>query len=113
MSRALTRLISRDASSYAWAAATVGSESAAPLQLATGLPIMSIGGFDGTDPTPTLAAFERLAALHKVHYFVGANGDSFGGGTGDARAISNWVAAHFRSQTAGGTRVYNLTEPRS
>ncbi len=113
MSSALTKLLERNSSSYTWAAATVGSESAAPLQLATGLPIMSIGGFNGTDQAPSLAAFERLVAEHKIHYFVGENGDSFGGGSGVARQISNWASAHFRSQTVGGVTVYNLTQPRS
>ena len=113
VSGALTKLLERNSSSYTWAAATVGSESAAPLQLATGLPMMSIGGFNGTDQAPSLAAFERLVASHKIHYFVGENGDSFGGGSGVARQISNWVGAHFRSQTVGGVTVYNLTQPRS
>ena len=67
-----------------WAAATVGSESAAPLQLATGKPVLAIGGFNGTDPTPTLAQFERLVSEHKIHYFVGQNRSSFGGGSGAA-----------------------------
>jgi hypothetical protein len=106
-------MIERDAGSYTWAAATVGSESAAPLQLATGDPIMSIGGFNGTDPAPSLAEFEHLVAEHKVHYFVGANTHSFGGGTGDAQAISDWVSAHFTSQTVGGVTVYNLTVQRT
>ena len=73
---------------------------------------MSIGGFNGTDPAPTLAEFKRLVAEHKIHYFVGANADSFGGGSGDATAITRWVAAHFKSETVGGDTVYNLTDPR-
>jgi hypothetical protein len=52
-------------------AATVGAESAAPLQLAGGDPIMAIGGFNGTDSAPTLAQFEKLVSEHKIHYFVG------------------------------------------
>jgi hypothetical protein len=112
VSSALTKLLAHNSGSYTWAAATIGSESAAPLQLATGLPVMSIGGFNGTDPAPSLAAFERLVADHKIHYFVGENGASFGGGSGVAQAISKWVSAHFRSQTAGGVTVYNLTQPR-
>jgi 4-amino-4-deoxy-L-arabinose transferase-like glycosyltransferase len=110
VSSTLVRLLEQDGSAYTWVAATVGSESAAPLQLATRLPVMSIGGFNGTDPAPSLAEFERLVSEHKIHYFVGANSDSFGGGSGDASAITRWVAAHFRSQTVGGVRVYNLTE---
>jgi hypothetical protein len=113
VSTALTRLLEQDAGAYRWAAATVGSESAAPLQLATRQPVMSIGGFNGTDPSPTLAEFERLVAEHDVHYFVGANASSFGGGSGDAQAITKWVTSHFRSETVGGETVYNLTEPRA
>jgi 4-amino-4-deoxy-L-arabinose transferase-like glycosyltransferase len=113
VSAALTRLLEQDASSYTWVAATVGSESAAPLQLATGDPVMSIGGFNGTDQAPTLAEFERYVAEHKIHYFVGTNAHSFGGGSGDAQAITNWVTSHFRAQTVGGETVYNLTEPVS
>jgi len=83
--------------------------SAAPLQLAGGEPVMAIGGFNGTDPTPTLAQFERYAADHEIHYFVGANGDSFGGGSGDAAQITAWVKAHFTAKTVGGETVYDLT----
>ena len=111
VSSALTHLLQTGASHYTWAAATVSSDGAAPLQLATGDPVMSIGGFNGTDPAPSLAQFERYVAERKIHYFVGANSDSFGGGSGDAAAITTWVASHFRSQTAGGEKVYNLTEP--
>jgi 4-amino-4-deoxy-L-arabinose transferase-like glycosyltransferase len=111
VSKALTSLLEQDASAYTWAAATVGSESAAPLQLATGQPVMSIGGFNGTDPAPTLAQFKKLVAEHKIHYFVGANAHSFGGGSGTASAISSWVAAHFTAQTVGGETVYNLAGP--
>ena len=112
MSAALTMLLDQDAGAYRWVAATVGSESAAPLQLATRQPVMSIGGFNCTDQSPTLADFEHLVAEHEVHYFVGANADSFGGGPGDAQAITKWVTSHFRSEAVGSETVYNLTEPR-
>ncbi len=112
VSSALTKLLEQDASSYKWVAATEGSEAAAPLELATGDAVMSIGGFNGTDPWPTLAAFEKLVANHEIHYYVGQGGESFGGGRGSS-AIATWVAAHFKKQTVGGETVYNLTEPLS
>ena len=112
VSTALTRLLEQGDGGYRWVAATVGSESAAPLQLATRQPVMSIGGFNGTDPTPTLAEFEHLVAEHHVHYFVGTNANSFGGGSGDAQAITRWVTSHFLSQVIGSETVYNLSEPR-
>jgi hypothetical protein len=109
---ALTRLLVRGAAGYRWAAATVGAESAAPLQLASGEPVMAIGGFNGTDDTPTLAGFERMVAAGEIHYFVGANQASFGGGSGPAAQIAAWVRAHFPAETVGGVTVYDLTKAR-
>jgi hypothetical protein len=112
VSSALTKLLEQDASGYKWVAATEGSEAAAPLELATGDAVMSIGGFNGTDPWPTLAVFKQLVANHEIHYYVGQGSQSFGGGQGSS-AIATWVAAHFKKQTVGGETVYNLTEPLS
>jgi 4-amino-4-deoxy-L-arabinose transferase-like glycosyltransferase len=112
VSIALAKLLEQDASSYKWVAATEGSEEAAPLELATGDAVMAIGGFNGTDPWPTLAVFEELVAKHEVHYYVGQGSGSFGGGRGSS-AIASWVAAHFKKETAGGQTVYDLTQPLS
>jgi 4-amino-4-deoxy-L-arabinose transferase-like glycosyltransferase len=111
VSSALTTLLTTGSAGYTWAAATVGSESAAPLQLATGKPVLAIGGFNGTDPTPTLAQFERLVSEHKIHYFVGQNRSSFGGGSGAAPQIASWVESHFTARTVGGVTVYDLGAP--
>ena len=109
VSSALAGLLARGASGYRWAAATVSSDGAAPLQLASGAPVMAIGGFNGTDPAPTLAQFERYVADHEIHYFIGDNRDSFGGGSGDAAKITAWVQEHFTAQTVGGETVYDLS----
>ncbi|HEY4461976.1 MAG TPA: glycosyltransferase family 39 protein [Streptosporangiaceae bacterium] len=113
VSSALTKLLTNGAAGHTWVAATVGAESAAPLQLASRDPIMAIGGFNGTDPAPSLAQFEKYVSEGKIHYFVGENQASFGGGTGDAAQITAWVAKHFTSQTISGITVYNLTSPIS
>jgi 4-amino-4-deoxy-L-arabinose transferase-like glycosyltransferase len=112
VSSALTKLLQQDAASYRWVAATEGSTAAAPLELATGDAVMSIGGFNGTDPWPTLAVFKELVAKHEIHYYVGQGSQSFGGGRGSS-AIAEWVAAHFTKQTVGGQTVYDLTRPLS
>ena len=52
---ALSATLARDADDHTWAAAVVGSNNAAGYQLASGAPVMAIGGFNGTDPAPTLA----------------------------------------------------------
>ena len=112
VSGALVKLLEQDASRYRWVAATEGSEGAAPLELATGDAVMAIGGFNGTDPWPALAVFEKLVADHQVHYYVGQGSESFGGGQGSS-AIATWVAAHFKKLTVGGQTVYDLTQPIS
>jgi 4-amino-4-deoxy-L-arabinose transferase-like glycosyltransferase len=96
--------------SYTWAAATVGSNSAAGYQLASGRAVMAIGGFNGTDPAPSLAQFEKYVAAGKIHYFI--PGVSFGGGSGTsdvASQITTWVESHYTATTIGGTTVYDLT----
>jgi 4-amino-4-deoxy-L-arabinose transferase-like glycosyltransferase len=112
VSSALTKLLGQNASSYKWVAATEGSQEAAPLELATGDAVIAIGGFNGTDPWPTLAAFKELVAKHEVHYYAGRNRQSFGGGQGSS-AIAAWVAANFKKITVGGQAVYDLTQPLS
>jgi 4-amino-4-deoxy-L-arabinose transferase-like glycosyltransferase len=110
---ALTSLLTNGAAGYRWTAATVGAESAAPLQLASGKPVMAIGGFNGTDATPTLAQFERLVAAGEIHYFVGTNQASFGGGSGPAAQITAWARGHFTAETVGGVTVYDLAHSRA
>ncbi len=112
VSSALVTLLERDASRYRWVAATEGSEEAAPLELATGDAVLAVGGFNGTDPWPTLAMFSELVAKHEIHYYVGRSSQSFGGGQGSS-AIATWVAAHFTAQAVGGQTVYDLTTPKS
>jgi 4-amino-4-deoxy-L-arabinose transferase-like glycosyltransferase len=112
VSSALITLLEQDASKYKWIAASVGTQEAAPVELATGGdPVLAIGGFNGTDPSPTLAEFEALVAKGEIHYYLGENTETFGGGTGSS-AITSWVAAHFKSETVGGVTVYNLTQQK-
>jgi 4-amino-4-deoxy-L-arabinose transferase-like glycosyltransferase len=109
VSSALVKLLGQNAGRYTWVAATVGTQSAAPLQLATGHPVLAIGGFNGSDPAPALAQFKELAAAGKIGWFVGEGSSSFGGGTGSAAQITSWVAAHYQSRTVGGITVYDLS----
>jgi 4-amino-4-deoxy-L-arabinose transferase-like glycosyltransferase len=117
---ALTKALQANASRYTWAAATVNSNNAAGYQLASGEPVMAIGGFNGTDPAPTLAQFEQYVAQGKIHYYIAGSG-GFGGGAGgpgtttsdDASQITTWVESHFTSETLGGVTVYNLASGAS
>jgi 4-amino-4-deoxy-L-arabinose transferase-like glycosyltransferase len=75
---ALTNLLK--ATNNTWAAAVVSANSAAPLELASGKAVMAIGGFTGSDPSPTLAQFEQDVKAGKIHYFVVGGGPGGGGG---------------------------------
>jgi 4-amino-4-deoxy-L-arabinose transferase-like glycosyltransferase len=108
----LTALLQSDASSYTWVAAAVGSNSAAGYQLASEEPVMAIGGFNGSDPSPTLEEFQAYVADGEIHYFIGGGG--FGGQMGGSEAsseIATWVTANFATVTVDGTTVYDLTQP--
>ena len=111
---AVTALLKADASAYTWVAAGIGSQNAAGYQLATGDPVMAVGGFNGTDPAPSLAQFEAYVRAGRIHYFIGggtgANGSS---GSGDSDQISAWVTAHYTARTVDGVTLYDLTQPKS
>ena len=94
-----------------WAAATMGSQGAATLELRTGTAVMAIGGFIGSDPSPTLEQFQAYVANGEIHYFI-AGGMGGGPGRGNSE-ISQWVQQHFTAQTVGTQTVYDLTRPAS
>ncbi|KND31045.1 glycosyl transferase [Streptomyces europaeiscabiei] len=117
-------LLEKGADDYTWVAAAVGAQNAASYQLATGDPVMAIGGFNGSDPSPTLAQFKKYVAEGKIHYFV--SGGGMGGGTGGGREgggggmggdsgtssqISSWVTENFTEVTVGSATFYDLTQP--
>ncbi|MEU4653600.1 glycosyltransferase family 39 protein [Streptomyces sp. NPDC023723] len=111
---AAKKLLETDADDYTWAAAAIGAQNAASYQLATGDPVMAIGGFNGTDPSPTLAQFKKYVADGKIHYFV-SSGTGGGMGSdsdsGTSAQITSWVEANFKEVTAGSATFYDLTQP--
>jgi hypothetical protein len=102
VSPAALALLRRDTDDWTWTAAVVGSR-ANDLQLASGAPVMPIGGFAGSDPSPTLRAFQSDVARHRVHWYVPAPT-----GHGPGRSISAWVRAHAPVVRAGGTTLYDV-----
>ncbi|MCP9622390.1 glycosyltransferase family 39 protein [Nocardia otitidiscaviarum] len=113
-SERLTALLLADGDAYTWVAATVSSNSAAGYQLATELPVMPVGGFNGSDPSPTLEQFQRYVAEGRIHYFLTGSGN--GGGPGrsadsESSRITAWIAANFTAEEVDGVTVYDLTKP--
>src|SRR5207249_4630443 len=106
-----------NADTYTWAAAAVSANQAGGYQLASGEPVVAIGGFNGTDPSPTLEQFQALVRGGRIAYFIGGGGGfgggGFGGGpggnSGTSTQIRAWVEENFTATTIGGTTVYDLT----
>ena len=106
-------LLESNADQYTWVAAAVGSQSASGYQLATGDPVMAVGGFNGSDPSPTLTQFQQYVAEGKIHYFIGGGfggARSNSGGSSASSEIATWVAENFTARTVGTTTVYDLTQ---
>ncbi|MET8947382.1 glycosyltransferase family 39 protein [Streptomyces sp. NPDC004542] len=110
VSSAAKKLLEADAGKYTWVAASIGSQNAASYQLATGEPVMAIGGFNGTDPSPTLAQFKKYVEQGRIHYFI--SGGGMGGGTdsGTSSQITSWVQSNFKKVTVGSATFYDLTQ---
>lgn len=110
----LISYLSQDADRYQWMLAVVGSNNAAGYQLASGESVMPVGGYNGTDPAPTLEEFQKLVAQGKIHYYIaGTISSGMGGsssGSDAAEQIDEWVQAHFTSTTVDGTTVCDLTD---
>ena len=98
-----------------WSAAVIRSSSAAGLELASGTAVMAIGGFTGSDPTPTLGQFQDLVARHQIGYYVamGTAGRQAGYATRSHQDITRWVAATFHPITVGRAQVYDLSTHQS
>ncbi|MEV5836217.1 glycosyltransferase family 39 protein [Nocardia sp. NPDC052112] len=114
-SQQVIAMLESNGSDYTWVAAATGSNSAAGFQLATELPVMPIGGFNGSDPSPTLDQFKQYVADGKIHYFIGSGnrgGEDGGGGfgrSGTSSEISKWVQEHFTATEVDGITLYDLT----
>jgi len=106
----LTSLLRQDSAAYTWVGATVGSNPAAGYQLAADAPVMAVGGFNGSDPSPTLEQFQQYVQKGQIHYFLG-EGSTMQSETGSdaAQQIANWVAENYPATTVDGVTVYDLT----
>ncbi len=104
----LVKLLQTDGDHYTWVAAAIGANQASGYQLGTGDPVMAIGGFNGTDPSPTLAQFQAYVSAGRIHYFIAGGG---GGGSSSSTQITSWVTSTFQSTTVGGVTLYDLSSP--
>ena len=94
---------------------TFGAQSAASYITATGENVLPIGGFDGQDPTPTLAEFKTLVKAGDIKYVLMGGGDQRGpggfGGSQSNSAIQSWVSQNCQQDSnAPSQNLYLCTE---
>jgi 4-amino-4-deoxy-L-arabinose transferase-like glycosyltransferase len=104
----LTSLLRNASGKYTWVAAVVGSNNAAGYQLAAGKPVLAVGGFNGTDPFPTLEQFQAYVHSRAIRYFIGGSMMEGNGGSDLSAQIAAWVARNYPSSTVDGVTVYDL-----
>ncbi len=92
-----------------WPAAMIGSESAANYQLSSGRAVMPVGGFDGTDPFPSLEQFQDLVHAGRIWSMVIQKlPPTTLEGHGEAARIVDWVSSHYKAETIDGAQYYAL-----
>jgi 4-amino-4-deoxy-L-arabinose transferase-like glycosyltransferase len=85
--------------SATWLVAVSSANAAGPLQLASGVPVMAMGGFMGGDPAPTLAQLQAYVHGGQLRFVMigggpGAGPGGFFGGDGRGNVASGrnaWV----------------------
>jgi hypothetical protein len=105
----VVEMLRQKAGKQDWAAATYSAQNAALLQLESGRPVLPLGGWLGTDPTPTLDEFRGLVAKGRIGYFIWQQ-DLLDHKelSLETVEVSRWVQENFKEQTIDGVRFYDL-----
>ena len=71
--------------------AAVGSQTTAQVIIDTGEPVVTIGGFGGSDPAPTASQLAEMVADGELKYVLLSDGGGRGGASDELTA---WVQEH-------------------
>jgi 4-amino-4-deoxy-L-arabinose transferase-like glycosyltransferase len=110
----LIAYLERNQGDAKWLVAVSSAQAAASLELATGRPVMAMGGFSGGDPAPTLDQLKALVRSGQLRYVLlgGGPGGAPGGappalaqsgGMRGSQAITQWVQGTCTPVTVAGT----------
>jgi 4-amino-4-deoxy-L-arabinose transferase-like glycosyltransferase len=117
-SQALYDYLAANRGTASWIVAVQSADQAAAIELATGEPVMAIGGFSGTDPAPTLDQLKSYVASGRLRFVIvgsGGPGGGFGdggpgGAFGGSSALTKWITANGTLVTSvGGVNLYDLS----
>ena len=87
-----------------WIVAANSAQEAGSIEIATGLPVMAMGGFTGSDPAPTLAQLKSYIASGKLRFVLAGGGTGgFPGGGTDTSDRTTWVTSTCKVVNYGGS----------
>jgi hypothetical protein len=90
VSTEMLSFLEKNQGSAKYLVAATGSHTTAPIIIQTGKAVVTIGGFNGGDNSPTVAQLQQMVASGELKYvLVGGQG-----GRGSSQEISAWVQAH-------------------
>jgi 4-amino-4-deoxy-L-arabinose transferase-like glycosyltransferase len=91
--------------------AASGSMTTAPIIIQTGKAVVTIGGFNGSDPAPTVGRLAQMVRSGELRYVL--LGGGFGGPGGDSsEALQTWVRQHgtvVSGVDTGGATLYEVS----
>lgn len=90
VSTAMINYLKQHQDGATWLVAVATDQTASSIILQSGEPVISMGGWSGSDNAMTLAKLKTLVAEGKLHYIV----ISTSGGQGTNSEIAAWVKAH-------------------
>lgn len=115
VSQALVDYLVENQGSARWIVAANGSMVAASIQLAAGQPVMTMGGFTGGDPTPSLDQLQSTIASGELRYVL-VSGNTGPGGPGPGifghgSSLGSWVTTSCTAVTIDGasTGLYDCS----
>jgi hypothetical protein len=76
-----------------WLVAVASAQSASSIILRTGLPVIAMGGFTGSDPAMTTQKLQSYVQAGKLRYVMtGGGGPGGGPGGGGTSSVTSWVS---------------------
>lgn len=92
MSEQMVAYLRKNMGGATWLAAVSSAQSASSVILSTGLPVMAMGGFTGSDPAMTVERLKALVASGELRYVIPGGGR--GGPDGGGSEVTAWVSAN-------------------
>ena len=87
--QSLVEFLQANTQNMQYLVAVQSANQGSPLVLATGRPVLYMGGFSGSDPVIDAQGLAQLVAEGRLRYVLGGRG-----GRGGNASVSNWVASN-------------------